>query len=82
VDTDGTHLFFDCFAGAKIAETDMSGALIHLFTPPGDFGAGEGLSLIENFSPPPPNTPEPGSLVLFGSGLVGLVGAIRRKLSA
>jgi hypothetical protein len=26
-------------------------------------------------------TPEPGSLVLFGSGLIGLAGAIRRKLA-
>jgi hypothetical protein len=26
-------------------------------------------------------TPEPGSLVLFGSGIVCLAGALRRKLS-
>lgn len=30
--------------------------------------------------PPPPAVPEPGTLVLFGSGLMGAAGAIRRKL--
>jgi hypothetical protein len=30
----------------------------------------------------PSAVPEPGSLVLFGSGLLGLVGAVRRKLMA
>lgn len=27
-----------------------------------------------------PTTPEPGSLLLFGSGIVGLAGVLRRKL--
>lgn len=79
VDTNGTNLFFDCFNAAQIAESDMSGNLIHLFTPPGDFGSGEGLSLVENFNPPPPGVPEPGTFELVGSGLLGLV-AICRKL--
>ena len=79
VDTDGVNLFFDCFSSARIAESDMAGHLIHLFTPPGDFGAGEGLSLIENFNPPPPGVPEPSSLVFVGACLLGLVGAIRRR---
>ena len=26
------------------------------------------------------NTPEPGSLILFGSGILGLAGVIRRRL--
>jgi len=30
----------------------------------------------------PSSVPEPGSLVLFGSGLLGFVGALRRKLNA
>ena len=29
---------------------------------------------------PPASTPEPGSIVLFGSGLVGLAGVLRRKM--
>ena len=29
---------------------------------------------------PPSSTPEPGSLVLFGSGMLGLAGLLRRKL--
>lgn len=77
VDTDGTHLFFDCFSAAQIAESDMSGNLIHLFTLPGAFGAGEGLSLVENFNPPPPNTPEPSSIVL----LLGAVTVIALRQS-
>ncbi len=32
--------------------------------------------------PPPPAVPEPGTLVLFGSGLISAAGAIRRKLKA
>jgi hypothetical protein len=31
--------------------------------------------------PPPPTTPEPSSIMLFGSGILGLAGVLRRKLT-
>lgn len=82
VDTDGTHLFFDCTISAGgIDETDLSGTQIHLFAAPGNVGAGEGLSLVENFTPPPPNLPEPSTLLLLAVGLAGLLGLSRKLRS-
>jgi hypothetical protein len=80
VDTDGTHLFFDCNF-SSIAETDMSGNLIQLFKEPGTFGAGENLSLVENFSPPAPNVPEPSSIFLLGAGVLLASWKLRKKVT-
>ena len=80
VDTDGTHLFFDCNFNS-IAETDMNGTLINLFTEPGGFGQGENLSLVENFNPPPPNSvPEPSTFPLVGAFMAGVVFLVRRRV--
>jgi hypothetical protein len=67
VDTDGTFLYFNCNLNT-IEQTTMAGALVHQFALPGTFGQAEGISLIENFNPPPPNgVPEPGSVALLGT---------------
>jgi hypothetical protein len=46
--------------------------------PQGDCGAG-GESFTINSSPT--TTPEPSSILLFGSGILGLAGVLRRKLT-
>ena len=41
-------------------------------------GCGGSKSSPDCGPPPPPTSPEPGSLVLFGSGVVAMLGAVRR----
>jgi hypothetical protein len=79
VDTDGTHLFFDCNFNS-VVETDLSGTLIHTFALPGTFGVGEELSLVENFTPPPPGmVPEPRNIGFLATGVLLLAMMLRRK---
>jgi hypothetical protein len=73
------NVTFD-LAGAASTTTSFSG---------GDFTAGQstiagaGISVTYNFtSGPPPTVPEPGTLTLFGTGLLGLAGMLRVKFMA
>lgn len=45
--------------------------------------AGSGATVLYNFSsqPPPPGVPEPGTLGLLGTGLLGLAGMLRNRFS-
>jgi hypothetical protein len=47
----------------------------------GDCGTGGESFTLSNPGPPPPGTPEPSSILLFGSGILGLAGVLRRKLN-
>jgi hypothetical protein len=46
----------------------------------GNCGLG-GESFTLSGGTPPPNTPEPSSIMLFGSGILGLAGVLRRKMT-
>ena len=47
----------------------------------GTSGNGTGVLVYVGGAPPPPTTPEPGTLVMFGSGIIGLAGLLRRKIN-
>jgi hypothetical protein len=73
----GTHNY--TLSGGLVSATGQVGATVQLTvnTGKGFFNGSVGLSSGDtNLS-----VPEPGTLSLFGTGLIGLAGAIRRKLS-
>jgi hypothetical protein len=73
----GTHNY--TLSGGLVSSTGQVGATVQLTvnTGKGFFNGSVGLSSGDtNLS-----VPEPGTLSLFGTGLIGLAGAIRRKLS-
>lgn len=86
---DGTDFFTSNIFNHSLSEWDgTTGAFIKTIslineTP----GAAEIEDLSADYSqvippPPPSEVPEPSSIILLGSGLLGLAGAVRRKLHA
>jgi hypothetical protein len=73
-----TSKLFDHASFAGVTEIDVMKDIELLG---GTDGSAALLSGVENQFSETSTTPEPGSLVLFGSGIVCLAGALRRKLS-
>jgi hypothetical protein len=73
-----TSKLFDHASFAGVTEIDVMKDIELLG---GTDGSAALLSGVENQFSETTTTPEPGSLVLFGSGIVCLAGALRRKLS-
>lgn len=72
----------------QIEKLDVSGLQGHDFTltllgSDCPYGGHAGYVYLDGFggTPPPPTTPEPGTLITLGSGILGLAGILRRKIT-
>ena len=79
---DGSHFYVSNIFGAQVWEYSNTGTLLNTLNLT---GAPNGFApLVEDLSfnyQQVLGTPEPGTLVMFGSGILGLAGVIRRKLT-
>jgi len=77
----GDPVYWDMNSGPSLASESSVGTIpSESFTIQGSAGAGVGTGVGTGTGSGPGTTPEPSSIMLFGSGILGLAGVLRRKL--